>query len=168
MILIGRQNPAKGEKNGRQHYGNHHLHNGPTSICRSGSPPHLRRQCLPSHQPPRHPLLLPSPNFSDLGVTFNDATRALEGGLWQNVVRKVARGLGSVGRYTTDLTNVQTGLQAEMSGQFTGATLSHVNATVGRYHDRAIGSHGLGEWRRTFGSVAAAETRVEHEPSRYP
>ncbi|MGA7996606.1 MAG: hypothetical protein WCA28_17105, partial [Bradyrhizobium sp.] len=45
-----------------------------------------------------------APAFSDLGLTFNDATRALEGGLWQNTVSEGGQGLGSIGRYTTDLT----------------------------------------------------------------
>ena len=40
---------------------------------------------------------------------------SLEGGLWQNVVAEGGQGHGSIGRYTTDLTNVQTGLQAEIA-----------------------------------------------------
>src|SRR5215831_16483828 len=72
-----------------------------------------------------------APAFHDLGLTFNDATRALEGGLWQNVVEEGGQGFGSIGRYTTDLQNVQTGLQAEVAaGQFTGDTLTHVNTIL--------------------------------------
>src|SRR5882757_8673531 len=76
-----------------------------------------------------------APAFSDLGLTFNDAGRALAGGLWQNVVEEGGQGHGSIGRYTTDLTAVQTGLQAEIAaGQFDGAdnaaTLANVNTIL--------------------------------------
>jgi hypothetical protein len=102
-----------------------------------------------------------APAFSDLGLTFNDAGRALEGGLWQNVVEEGGQGLGSVFRYTADLTNVQTGLQAEIAaGQFTGDTLTHVNtiladiATAISAADASVNGGGA------FGSVAAAETAL--------
>jgi len=102
-----------------------------------------------------------APAFSDLGLTFNDAGRALEGGLWQNVVEEGGQGLGSVFKYTADLTNVQTGLQAEVAaGQFTGDTLTHVNtmlADIATALSAATASvNGGGE----FGSVAAAETAL--------
>ncbi|MFX6357448.1 hypothetical protein ABTF91_19895, partial [Acinetobacter baumannii] len=54
------------------------------------------------------PPSAPAPAFADLGATFNDATRALVGGLWQNVVEEGAQGNGSVFRYVNDLTGVQT------------------------------------------------------------
>ena len=66
----------------------------------------------------------PATAFSDLGLTFNDATRALEGGLWQNAVEEGGQGTGSAGRYTNDLTTIQNGLLAEVNaGQFSGTTL---------------------------------------------
>jgi hypothetical protein len=72
-----------------------------------------------------------APNFSDLGATFNDATRALAGGLWQTAVEEGGQGTGSVHRYVNDLTTVQTGLQAEVAaGQFTGDTLTHLNTIL--------------------------------------
>jgi trimeric autotransporter adhesin len=43
---------------------------------------------------------------------FNDATRYLQGGLWQNVVSDGNSGNGSVVNYTTDLQFVQQGIQA--------------------------------------------------------
>src|SRR5947209_20251576 len=49
----------------------------------------------------------PAPDFATLGASFNDATRALEGGLWQNVVQEGGQGFGSVIRYVNDLTAVQ-------------------------------------------------------------
>src|SRR5260370_42600519 len=80
---------------------------------------------------PPTPPAAAAPAFSDLGLTFNDATRALEGGLWQNTVSEGGQGLGSIGRYTTDLTNVQTGLQAEVAaGQLTGDTPTPVNTVL--------------------------------------
>src|SRR5205807_1392443 len=73
----------------------------------------------------------PATAFSDLGLTFNDATRALEGGLWQTVVEEGGQGTGSAARYTNDLTTVQNGLLAEVNaGQYTGATLGHVQAIL--------------------------------------
>lgn len=72
-----------------------------------------------------------APALSDPGLTFSDAMRALESGLWQNVVEEGGQGLGSIGRYTTDLQHVQTGLRAEVAaGQFTGDTLTHVNSIL--------------------------------------
>ena len=102
-----------------------------------------------------------APAFSDLGLTFNDATRALEGGLWQNTVSEGGQGLGSIGRYTTDLTNVQTGLQAEVAaGQFTGATLAHVNTILADITTALSAATSSVNGGGTFGSVAAAETAL--------
>lgn len=102
-----------------------------------------------------------APAFSDLGLTFNDATRALEGGLWQNTVSEAGQGLGSIGRYTTDLTNVQTGLQAEVAaGQFTGATLAHVNTILADITTALSAATASVNGGGTFGSVAAAETAL--------
>lgn len=107
------------------------------------------------------PAASPAPNFSDLGLTFNDATRALEGGLWQNVVSEGGQGLGSIGRYTTDLTNVQTGLQAEITaGQFTGATLAHANTILADITTALSAATASVNGGGTFGSVAAAETAL--------
>src|SRR4051812_28377900 len=99
---------------GRHHHG-HTMDHGDTPPPSPGTPP-----------PPA-----PVAAFSDLGITLNDATRALEGGLWHNVVEEGGQGLGSIGRYTTDLTNVQNGLQAEVkAGQFSGETLAHVQTML--------------------------------------
>ncbi len=102
-----------------------------------------------------------APVFSDLGLTFNDATRALEGGLWQNAVEEGGQGFGSIGRYTTDLTNVQTGLQAEVAaGQFTGDTLTHVNQILADITTALSAATASVSGGGTFGSVAAAETAL--------
>jgi hypothetical protein len=111
--------------------------------------------------PPTPPAAAPA--FSDLGLTFNDATRALEGGLWQNTVSEGGQGLGSIGKYTTDLTNVQTGLQAEVAaGQFTGATLTHVNAILADITTSLSAATASVNGGGTFGSVAAAETALHN------
>ncbi len=85
-------------------------------------------------QPTPTPAAAPAadvPVFSDLGASFNDATRALAGGLWQTAVEEAGQGTGSIHRYVNDLTNVQNGLQAEINAkQFTGDTLNHVNAVL--------------------------------------
>jgi hypothetical protein len=112
---------------------------------------------------PGPPAAPAAPAFSDLGLTFNDATRALEGGLWQNTVSEGGQGLGSIGRYTTDLTNVQTGLQAEVTaGQFTGATLAHVNTILADITTALSAATASVNGGGTFGSVAAAETALHN------
>src|SRR5882757_5870176 len=79
--------------------------------------------------PPETPS---APDFAQLGAAFNDATRALVGGLWQNVVEEGGQGPGSVFRYVNDLQTVQQGLQAEIgAGQFSGATLANVQTILG-------------------------------------
>jgi hypothetical protein len=102
-----------------------------------------------------------TPAFSDLGATFNDATRALEGGLWQNVVEEGGQGLGSVLRYTSDLTAVQTGLTAEVAaGQFTGDQLAHVQTILGDITTALSAATASVDGGGTFGSTAAAETAL--------
>src|SRR4029077_19005102 len=102
-----------------------------------------------------------APAFADLGTTFNDATRALVGGLWQNVVEEGAQGNGSVFRYVNDLTAVQTGLQAEVAaGQFTGDTLTHVNTIISDTTTALSAATASVNGGGTFGSVAAAENAL--------
>ena len=102
-----------------------------------------------------------APAFSDLGLTFNDAGRALVGGLWQNVVEEGGQGLGSVFKYTADLTAVQTGLQSEVAaGQFTGDTLAHVNTMLADISTALSAATASVNGGGDFGSVAAAETAL--------
>jgi len=102
-----------------------------------------------------------APAFSDLGLTFNDAGRALVGGLWQNAVEEGGQGFGSVLKYTADLTTVQTGLQAEINaGQFTGDTLAHVNTILGDITTALSAATASVNGGGDFGSVAAAETAL--------
>jgi hypothetical protein len=94
-------------------------------------------------------------------LTFNDAGRALVGGLWQNVVEEGGQGLGSVLKYTADLTTVQTGLQAEVAaGQFTGDTLTHVNSILADITTALSAATASVNGGGDFGSVAAAETAL--------
>ena len=103
----------------------------------------------------------PAPAFADLGATFNDATRALVGGLWQNVVEEGGQGNGSVFRYVNDLTAVQTGLQAEVAaGQFTGDTLTHVQTILSDITTALSAATASVNGGGTFGSVAAAENAL--------
>ena len=100
----------------------------------------------------------PATAFSDLGLTFNDATRALEGGLWQNAVEEGGQGTGSAGRYTNDLTTIQNGLLAEVNaGQFSGTTLGHVQAILSDINTAISAANASVDGGGTFGSVAAAE-----------
>lgn len=104
-----------------------------------------------------------APAFSDLGVTFNDATRFLVGGLWQNVVEEGGQGNGSIVKYTGDLTTVQTGLTAEVNaGQFSGATLSHVQTILSDITTALSAANASVNGGGSFGSVAAAETALHN------
>jgi hypothetical protein len=69
--------------------------------------------------------------FAEAGTVFNDATRTLEGGLWQIAVQESNQPTSTVSRYVGDLKTVQTDLVAEINAnQFTGATLDHVNTIL--------------------------------------
>jgi hypothetical protein len=113
--------------------------------------------------PPTTPPTTPTPPaaapaFSDLGVTFNDATRALVGGLWQNVVEEGGQGHGSVLRYDNDLNAVKTGLLAEVNaGAFSGASLGHVQTILADINTALSASTASLEGGGAFGSVAKAE-----------
>jgi hypothetical protein len=116
-------------------------------------------------EPTTAPGALPSPSFSDIGLAFNDATRAMVGGLWQSDVNEGGQGHGSVFRYVGDLQSVQAGLVSEVNaGQFTGDTLLHVQnilLDIGKATSAATASVNGGG---SFGSVAAAEDtlRMSH------
>src|SRR5664279_6258528 len=98
----------------RHHHGHYHNQQAPTTTTTTMTPPATT-----------------APAFADLGVMFNDATRFLEGGLWQNVVEQGGQGFGSINNYAADLTAIQTGLQAEIAaGQFAGQTLANVNTIL--------------------------------------
>ena len=110
---------------------------------------------------PPTPPTTSAPAFADLGATFNDATRAMVGGLWQNVVEEGGQGNGSVFRYLNDLTNVQTGLQAEVAaGQFSGAALTHVQTILSDITTALSAATASVNGGGAFGSVAAAETAL--------
>jgi hypothetical protein len=102
-------------------------------------------------------------DFAQLGATFNDATRALVGGLWQNAVAEGGQGNGSVFRYVNDLQSVQTGLQADVTaGDFTGATLTHVQTILGDLTTAISAATASVNGGGAFGSVSAAETALHN------
>jgi hypothetical protein len=137
------------------HSGHHHGHMDQGGDAAPTSPSQPATPVDPT--PPAAPVAA----FSDLGVTFNDATRALEGGLWQNAVEEGGQGLGSIGRYTTDLTDVQTGLLAEVkAGLFTGDSLAHVQTVLGDITTALSAATASVNGGGEFGSVAAAETAL--------
>src|SRR5690349_10458180 len=136
-------------------FANHHHHHGPGPGPAPAPPPDPAPVPVPDPTPSPAPA---APAFSDLGATFNDATRALVGGLWQNVVEEGGQGHGSIGRYTSDLTAVENGLMAEVqAGQFTGATLQHVNAIIADINTALSAATASVNGGGTFGSVANAE-----------
>lgn len=140
-----------------RHRGGHHDHNhdqqhNPPSDPGTPNPPD------PGTPNPPDPPTSNAADLAQLGATFNDATRALVGGLWQNVVEEGGQGLGSVFRYMNDLESVRAGLQSGIdAGQFTGSTLANVQkilsdiATATSAADASVNGGGA------FGSVAEAE-----------
>jgi hypothetical protein len=139
-----------------RHRGNWHGHHGnsqpPTPTPPEDSP-------LPETTP--SPETSNAPNFADLGATFNDATRALVGGLWQNTVEEGGQGLGSVYRYINDLNTVQSGIQAEIdAGSFGGTTLQHAQDILNSIETAISAAIASVNGGGSFGSVAAAETAL--------
>src|SRR5258706_3216900 len=103
------------------------------------------------------------PTFAETGAVFNDATRALEGGLWQNVVSEGGQGLGSASKVVTDLQTVQTNLQASIAaGQFTGAALTDAQSIVTNVGQEITAASASVSGGGAFGSVAAAETALHN------
>lgn len=114
----------------------------------------------PTPTPPPAPA---APAFADLGVMFNDATRFLEGGLWQNVVEQGGQGFGSINNYTADLTAIQTGLRAEIAaGLFSGQTLANVNTILADITTALSAATASVNGGGAFGSIAAAETALHN------
>jgi hypothetical protein len=99
--------------------------------------------------------------FAEAGTVFNDATRALEGGLWQNAVQESNQGLGSVFRYVYDMTTVQSDLQAEIAAHsFTGAAADHVNRILDEIATAKQAATASVNSGAAFGSVVAAENAL--------
>lgn len=96
--------------------------------------------CLPH---PHDPLTLdqledrtvPS-TFGDDGILFNDATRLLEGGLWQLATPESNQPQGTVGRYVSDLSAVKANLTDELAhgdlSNVSAATRADVNRIISR------------------------------------
>jgi hypothetical protein len=138
-----------------QHHRHHHIPADPDQPTPPVPP------APPVTPDPPSPPSTPAPAFADLGTTFNDATRALVGGLWQNVVEEGGQGNGSVFRYVNDLTAVQTGLRAEIAaGQFSGDTLAHAQTVLSDIATALSAATASVNGGGTFGSVAAAENAL--------
>jgi hypothetical protein len=72
-----------------------------------------------------------APGLLDPGTTFNDAMRSPVNGLGQNGVEAGQPAFGSAAPQTNDLVALKNGLLAELnSGQYSGATLGHVQAIL--------------------------------------
>jgi hypothetical protein len=81
------------------------------------------------------PAVLVPTTFANAGTFFNDATRRLEGGLWQIAVQESNQPTGFVARYVSDLTNVRDTINAERlpGGDLNGvsdATADHLDTIV--------------------------------------
>jgi hypothetical protein len=92
----------------------------------------LERRDVPS-------VLVPT-TFNNAGIFFNDATRRLEGGLWQIAVQESNQPTGFVARYVTDLTNVRDTINAlrAVGGELHNvpdATNDHLDTIVADLND---------------------------------
>src|SRR6266571_5030896 len=136
------------------HHGSHHHGQDP------GTQPSPDPVPTPDPAPAPDPSTLPAASAADvaqLGTVFNDATRALVGGLWQNAVEEGAQGLGSVFRYVNDLGTVGAGLQAGINaGQFTGDTLTNVQKILADITTASSAATASVNGGGSFGTVAAA------------
>jgi len=100
-------------------------------------------------------------DLSQLGLTFNDATRALTGGLWQTATEEGGQGLGDVTRYVNDLSTVQQGLNSAVAaGQFTGDTLTHVQSILQDITKATAAAPASVNGAGSSASVVAAETAL--------
>jgi hypothetical protein len=118
-------------------------------------------ETVPQPESPSSPTTDSATDFAPLGAAFNDATRALVGGLWQNAVEEAGQGLGSVFRYINDLDTVQSGIQAEINaGLFNGDTLEHAEAILSNIETAISAATASVNGGGSFGSVAAAETAL--------
>src|SRR5581483_9959637 len=99
--------------------------------------------------------------FAEAGAVFNDATRFLEGGLWQNVVSEGGQGLGSVNAVVNDLQTVQATLQAQIAaGQFSGTALEHAQSIVSSLGEEITAATASVNGGGAYGSIAAAESAL--------
>jgi hypothetical protein len=93
------------------------------------------RPCLEQLETRFAPAVLTPTTFANAGTTFNDATRRLEGGLWQIAVQESNQPTGFVARYVTDLTNVRDTIIAERA---VGGDLANVSDTTGDHLDTIL------------------------------
>lgn len=145
------------------HRDDHHHDHTPTPVTLQAPEPIADPTPAPvvSDPAPAGPPQAAAADFSQLGATFNDATRAMVGGLWQNVVEEGGQGTGSIHRYVNDLTAVQTGIQADVAaGQFTGNALTHAQAISSDITTALSAANASVNGGGSFGSVATAETAL--------
>ena len=101
--------------------------------------------------------------FAQAGAAFNEVTRLLEGGLWQNAVEEGGQGLGSAGQAVTDLQAVQAAVQAGIAnGQFTGTTLANAQSIAASLDQEIAAATASVNGGGLFGSVAAAEAALHN------
>ena len=95
-----------------------------------GSPPAIT--VVDEAQPTNHARgSSTAPGLLDPGTAFNDAMRSPVNGLGQNGVEAGQPAFGSAAPQTNDLVALKNGLLAELnSGQYSGATLGHVQAIL--------------------------------------
>jgi hypothetical protein len=102
-----------------------------------------------------------TPTFADAGTLFNDATRFLEDGLWQNAVEEGGQGLGSAGHVVADLQTVQADIAA---GQYAGQALTDVQSILTSVGQEITAANASVSGGGSFGRVAAARLEPRSRP----
>jgi hypothetical protein len=101
-----------------------------------------------------------STSFAQAGLVFDDATRLLVGGLWQNAVVE-GNQTPSIGEYTADIKAVTADLAAQVAnGMFTGSALTTVQSIETELPTLLKAATASVNGGGTFGSVTAADTAL--------
>jgi hypothetical protein len=101
-----------------------------------------------------------STSFAQAGLVFDDATRLLVGGLWQNAVVE-GNQTPSVGEYTADIKAVTADLAAQVAnGMFTGSALTTVQSIETELPTLLKAATASVNGGGTFGSVTAADAAL--------
>ena len=101
-----------------------------------------------------------STSFAQAGLVFDDATRLLVGGLWQNAVVE-GNQTPYVGEYTADIKAVTADLAAQVAkGMFTGSALTTVQSIESELPTLLNAATASVNGGGTFGSVTAADTAL--------
>ena len=99
-----------------------------------------------------------APSFSALGSTFNNTTPAPMSSFGQPPIEQGGQGPASINKNANELTTVHNSLLAQVNaGQFSGASLGHVQAVLSDINTAISTANASANASSAFGSMAAAE-----------